>query len=108
MNTNKHIFLLPKNIKGIDYTQIHTLEKLYDELTYYIENFDTIIIEYKNVIPNKPSKSESSDTLEITRLMPPYNIYCAYSSNDNCLKKAAFQYDSKYYCWFHIHCKKLD
>ena len=88
---------VPIGISGIDYGLI----KQYNQLSI---KYNKVIQTHNKTIKDKTIENTSTDT--VIRLEPPYNIPCAFLNINKCQKNAGFQLkiDSKYYCWYHMHC----
>jgi len=60
--------------------------------------------EISKQLKNNNSLDLDNSESNFDRLIPPYIIECEYNKIDGCIKKSAFTYSNKYYCWFHNNC----
>lgn len=104
---------LPLNVQGIDYDLIDKISNNnifseIDEILSYINDAKKFIENYNSGNKNTQNSQTVLDSNPINnfyREAPPFNVPCVYSSEEGCVKKAAFKHkvDGAYCCWFHIN-----
>ena len=97
---------LPPNIQGIDYELIDKISN--NNISSEINDILSYINDAKKFIENSVNLQkvlDSNPANNFYREAPPFNVPCVYSTDEGCVKKAAFKHklDGAYCCWFHIN-----